>query len=271
MRGEEPMRRPPQNLDGKYLRMRGEEIASRTASAISWEIPPHARRRVPACTLSECLLGNTSACAEKSPSRSSPLLRAWKYLRMRGEERRVASMIWAATEIPPHARRREYSGAVVRGTNGNTSACAEKSYGGCIKSARDRKYLRMRGEETPKPMPLTVSSEIPPHARRRARRHGRDNPLVGNTSACAEKSRPAKHSAYQGRKYLRMRGEELPRKSFALATMEIPPHARRRAVPSVYRSASFGNTSACAEKSLFGFLRSSSVGNTSACAEKSTL
>ena len=91
-------------------------------------------------------LGNTSACAEKRVARPAGVDRAWKYLRVRGEEphglrhvaagleipprarRRAKIAVPAGTllEIPPRARRRAVTGVDSAAGNGNTSACAEK-------------------------------------------------------------------------------------------------------------------------------------------------
>ncbi len=71
---------------------------------------------------------------------------------------------------------------------------------------------------------------------------------IGITSACAEKSPFLYSSASVTRNYLRMRGEEggliggIPR------AMELPPHARRRALITHTSSVVSGITSACAEK-----------------------
>ena len=50
------------------------------------ELPPHARRRVPAGKFDHSAFGITSACAEKSTVDNGTRGYAWNYLRMRGEE-----------------------------------------------------------------------------------------------------------------------------------------------------------------------------------------
>ena len=56
-------------------------------------------------------------------------------------------------------------------------------------------------------------------------------PVLGNTSACAEKSTSSRLATTDPRKYLRMRGEELEVALCVIDGQEIPPHARRRAFP----------------------------------------
>ena len=48
-----------------YLRMRGEETSARYWLGISWELPPHARRRGGLGVVEHPAFGITSACAEK--------------------------------------------------------------------------------------------------------------------------------------------------------------------------------------------------------------
>ncbi|EEI64041.1 hypothetical protein HMPREF0293_0486 [Corynebacterium glucuronolyticum ATCC 51866] len=66
--------------------MRGEEMVGPNVGVRSVEIPPHARRRVDSFTILPLNNGNTSACAEKSPTFALRGYRGRKYLRMRGEE-----------------------------------------------------------------------------------------------------------------------------------------------------------------------------------------
>ena len=94
-----------------------------------------------------------------------------------------------------------------------------------------------------------MMKEIPPRARRRVQLPQRFLALSGNTSACAEKSASAVTPSTFGRKYLRVRGEEVVRYAPCRAVLEIPPRARRRGDAQVLDLAGIGNTSACAEKS----------------------
>ena len=132
---------------------------------------------------------------------------------------------------------------------GNTSACAEKSYQAPRHYSVDEKYLRVRGEEVERTATAGQDGEIPPRARRRGGHHTRMESAHGNTSACAEKRLQARGVAYPMRKYLRVRGEELPAPAPLQRGREIPPRARRRVWSAGTVGFEHGNTSACAEKS----------------------
>ena len=91
-------------------------------------------------------------------------------------------------EIPPRARRRAILPTTVTLLIGNTSACAEKRRDHVEKNDLPRKYLRVRGEESMFAVVWVIPLEIPPRARRRGEAESYHGELVGNTSACAEKS-----------------------------------------------------------------------------------
>ena len=168
--------------------MCGEEPTRRTRCARTSEIPPRVRRRGFDSSLSDSLLGNTSACAEKSPDGDSAPHRAWKYLRVCGEESRSPPRSMPSTEIPPRVRRRAAIETPYRASLGNTSACAEKRAGRGCRSIRLGKYLRVCGEERRRWGMSLAGVEIPPRVRRRARDREEERHRDGNTSACAEKS-----------------------------------------------------------------------------------
>ena len=67
----------------------------------------------------------------------------------------------------------------------------------------------MRGEEAGLMIGGGANVELPPHARRRATGVIQAQTVEGITSACAEKSYPARCRGWRQRNYLRMRGEEL--------------------------------------------------------------
>ena len=111
--------------------MRGEEILAISQPLAVSELPPHARRRVPAGKFDHSAFGITSACAEKSTVDNGTRGYAWNYLRMRGEEHDSACLGYAMSGI--------------------TSACAEKSLVGAVVILPVWNYLRMRGEEPSNP------------------------------------------------------------------------------------------------------------------------
>ena len=131
---------------------------------------------------------------------------------MRGEEGARVLGMKVPAEIPPRARRRVFFRQAEDNKGGNTSACAEKSGTGSTCRAASRKYLRVRGEEVSATVRGYSTPEIPPRARRREARGPVVSFLVGNTSACAEKSTNKHQRGEKAGKYLRVRGEELRRK-----------------------------------------------------------
>ena len=106
----------------------------------------------------------------------------------------------------------------------------------------------MRGEE-----PVAICSslrmwELPPHARRRGDGFKTALGNAGITSACAEKRGHAGRARRWSRNYLRMRGEEQPKRRSYQPVRELPPHARRRDGDPAMAGQVRGITSACAEK-----------------------
>ena len=236
-------------LTWKYLRVRGEEIAGVLLLGILAEIPPRARRREALILFATRLLGNTSACAEKRCPKHQPCWSQWKYLRVRGEEAPARISDTRAAEIPPRARRRADAGTCRCGDGGNTSACAEKRHVPAPRNSQGWKYLRVRGEEARACTAEFSRVEIPPRARRRAFFGSVCSDMKGNTSACAEKSSVMPGRKVSNWKYLRVRGEEISIHAVLIATLEIPPRARRREPAGWCFDGGYGNTSACAEKS----------------------
>ncbi len=132
----------------KYLRVRGEEPSTLDTAVRTAEIPPRARRRGFVLRRAHSIIGNTSACAEKSANHPPALACTRKYLRVRGEETATAIGTPLAMEIPPRARRRVAHHGAAPWRPGNTSACAEKRPNQHINRGGLWKYLRVRGEES---------------------------------------------------------------------------------------------------------------------------
>ena len=232
----------------KYLRVCGEESRLALMAAGMLEIPPRVRRRAGAWPFNVVGSGNTSACAEKRrlSGRKRRLVRI--YLRVCGEERFISAATLIRPEIPPRVRRRVGVAAVDVAVFGNTSACAEKR---CVLSRRRRvrrKYLRVCGEESVGLFCCEHLGEIPPRVRRRVLLLSVVVGVVGNTSACAEKSAAAGWGACENGKYLRVCGEEPDPTSKLTRYQEIPPRVRRRDSQEAPEARREGNTSACAEK-----------------------
>ncbi len=70
----------------------------------------------------------------------------------------------------------------------NTSACAEKTVENVVVGVRQKKHLRLRGENLPPRLLRNEQPETPPLARRKLARVNRRVNIRGNTSACAEKT-----------------------------------------------------------------------------------
>ena len=194
------------------------------------ELPPHARRRDARLAPGSTQSGITSACAEKRLQAWPGLIQSWNYLRMRGEEFVLQPSPAFKAELPPHARRRGGAEANTGPNNGITSACAEKRFSQYRSPWLFRNYLRMRGEEYPPGSLIIPPSELPPHARRRVPSTMAHAAMHGITSACAEKRVPEPRKESRSRNYLRMRGEETGRIGKRRTMVELPPHARRRAL-----------------------------------------
>ncbi len=129
---------------------------------------------------------------------------------MCGEEKTEATVWWSFLEIPPRVRGRE---PLTKGTllaSGNTPACAGKSFAAQCQGGDYRKYPRVCGEEPSVAGSCKVVMEIPPRVRGRAIHYQR-----------AERT-----------------------------NREIPPRVRGREVHCVLRTRRYGNTPACAGKSL---------------------
>ena len=171
--------------------------------------------------------GTTSACAEntRSNAHSRPGIR--NYLRVRGEYSRGSGRAILSLELPPRARRIQV--LLIRGhiPPGTTSACAENTAGKGGRRSAGGNYLRVRGEYREQPHLRTVTTELPPRARRiRFEVLYEDSP-AGTTSACAENT--------ESKCWKRINA------------CELPPRARRIHPTSGDSDFLDGTTSACAE------------------------
>ena len=91
--------------------------------------------------------------------------------------------------------------------------------------------------------------ELPPHTRRRVTGRMACTNSARTTSAYAEKRLQHQRPHTTHRNYLRIRGEENPQLKIYALGAELPPHTRRRGFAAATVTASFGTTSAYAEKS----------------------
>ena len=107
---------------------------------------------------------------------------------MRGEECGETWIPANVPEIPPRARGRACKGLDNAADNGNTPACAGKSYLRVLVWCDVGKYPRVRGEESRSIVVVLICLEIPPRARGRVTDAGIAKAIGGNTPACAGKS-----------------------------------------------------------------------------------
>ena len=151
---------------GNYLRVRGEYLAGNVEAGERKELPPRARR-IPGPALGAVMLGGTtSACAENTARRRPHRPRFRNYLRVRGEYPLGGNAAMPRSELPPRARRIRSSTPAWYSCSGTTSACAENTPRGRFQACSCRNYLRVRGEYSNKPSPISTCMELPPRARR---------------------------------------------------------------------------------------------------------
>ena len=161
----------------------------------------------------------------------------------------MAGLIRCGLELPPHTRRRAREFSPRCEFPGTTSAYAEKRVEVDRCSSWSWNYLRIRGEEIRDLKTLATKSELPPHTRRRGQYLDIEIYHHGTTSAYAEKRMRKIGLFFLMRNYLRIRGEEVPSFSSIAASMELPPHTRRRVDVSPDGGSISRTTSAYAEKS----------------------
>ena len=227
--------------------MRGEYHNSVVSNKPAAELPPRARR-ILALGI-ECFdtHGTTSACAENTllGCQSRPAHR--NYLRVRGEYLTGVNINMLSVELPPRARRIRLSPLPPDPRVGTTSACAENTWIGRMRSPPPWNYLRVRGEYYAAPELVTEPPELPPRARRILCGTGPWTHSSGTTSACAENTLVNRSRSMISWNYLRVRGEYGIPGHMMDMDEELPPRARRIQHPRTGQTRRYGTTSACAE------------------------
>ena len=230
--------------------MRGEYNLSISELNLSQELPPRARRIHSDANNQRGIHGTTSACAENTRANCRNVRSHRNYLRVRGEYGLGLLQIIPPTELPPRARRIQFTVVKSEDWHGTTSACAENTPSTTSMACCARNYLRVRGEYRNGHGGHEAARELPPRARRipgSAVAH-LSNP--GTTSACAENTPHGFGHFWGDRNYLRVRGEYLRCGWINWESLELPPRARRiRQTPSNQPKAA-GTTSACAENTV---------------------
>ncbi|KKO84833.1 hypothetical protein VH15_10965 [Corynebacterium ulcerans] len=131
--------------------------------------------------------------------------------------------------LPPHTRRKRE---------------AETEFGDVVGN-----YLRIRGEKHTIGAVNDSNQELPPHTRRKVWRIFQYGASRGTTSAYAEKSSVRCMNIRYTRNYLRIRGESTVFVARLKATLELPPHTRRKVPVFTEEHMIKRTTSAYAEKS----------------------
>ena len=132
-----------------YLRVRGEYLSRFVSHRILRELPPRARRILIPNSFGIVSIGTTSACAENTyPYLSTPMF-SRNYLRVRGEYKARNTSGMNNGELPPRARRIQFTAEEFFGHPGTTSACAENTTTMLTCHTRSWNYLRVRGEYYP--------------------------------------------------------------------------------------------------------------------------
>ena len=171
---------------GNYLRVRGEYRVPASEPVMPAELPPRARRIQydPADFFGS--RGTTSACAENTAKSVLAANHHRNYLRVRGEYGHSLQPQRMASELPPRARRIQFSDSLYLKIGGTTSACAENTKPISTLLPINWNYLRVRGEYTTLAMVCGLIMELPPRARRIPHDSQTLSRLRGTTSACAE-------------------------------------------------------------------------------------
>ena len=110
---------------------------------------------------------------------------------------------------------------------GTTSACAENTTTSSRGPAKQRNYLRVRGEYRVFFGDARPHQELPPRARRILITILKIHLRIGTTSACAENTPACVQLPKIEGNYLRVRGEYQHMRHASLAWSELPPRARR--------------------------------------------
>ena len=252
---------PGHHPSRNYLRVRGEYRGYQWPRCAPRELPPRARRILPAPRQVVLDSGTTSACAENTRYGTRARLARWNYLRVRGEYKPWRALAYRNSELPPRARRIPADcggGADWRGT---TSACAENTCNRQKPHTCYRNYLRVRGEYKPWRALAYKNSELPPRARRIHFLRGHIGDGGGTTSACAENTAGRAFEGEQVGNYLRVRGEYLLMGSSRPLLWELPPRARRILAEQLRTCQHLGTTSACAENTACAMVSSALVEN----------
>ncbi len=137
-----------------HLRLRGEDLIRAQCCPPPVGSPPPARRGLTAPRYADPSTRFTSACAERTARLLGARGVQTVHLRLRGEDGPPTRTGLRLVGSPPPARRGRRD-AEQRGRAGRfTSACAERTSGGCGARSWTTVHLRLRGEDPSRPAVL---------------------------------------------------------------------------------------------------------------------
>ena len=215
----ERTRRPPGLVrpPADHLRLRGENVPGRSGPVRVVGSPPPARREPKNPQIADPVYWITSACAERTWRPESGGRWPTDHLRLRGENITRMGRPLRSCGSPPPARRELLPQRRQPLDPRITSACAERTTGRTGRSGRRPDHLRLRGENTPRPVSRWREDGSPPPARRERGRGGGGIPERRITSACAERTDVHLVEAGALPDHLRLRGENASTSSTLIA------------------------------------------------------
>ena len=234
--------------DWEHPRVRGEDTVPWVLNNLGVGTPSRARGRREFHWVGTTEIGNTPACAGKTMSPMQSGVDNREHPRVRGEDRCSIDLNAVPAGTPPRARGRRTRHAPHEPPPGNTPACAGKTIPMAPPEQCDREHPRVRGEDVRFILHAVTSLGTPPRARGRHVVITERPTRIGNTPACAGKTKgpPKRHTG--DREHPRVRGEdEAGNVSFTDLT-GTPPRARGRQNSRLTMEGKLGNTPACAGK-----------------------
>ncbi len=226
--GSQPPPRRGQRMTA-HLRSRGKHPAASPGGGADIGSPPPPRRGRP---LPRLRLGQprfTSACAERTPTRSSARPGASAHLRLRGEHLTRPSASPVRYKSAPPARRPQRSTQLPVPPGRLTSAPAESTPGAWPRPGSGTAHLRSRGEHSSTVTNRPFGSGSPPLPRRALMTTRWTEDTTRLTSAPAESTASAEPKPSPKPAHLRSRGEHRScsrSRSFSAGSPPLPRRAR---------------------------------------------
>ena len=188
--------------------MRGEDEPQPERHRQTMGTPPRARGRHKWHNDCDCTIGNTPACAGKTPPQPSPKRGQWEHPRVRGEDSSFLIVTNCHTGTPPRARGRLIDHRDKGAPSGNTPACAGKTSAWPRTEHSQREHPRVRGEDVSRRIADQSLLGTPPRARGRRFFRAFSPAGSGNTPACAGKTTFGLSSNVRTWEHPRVRGED---------------------------------------------------------------